>query len=141
MATKKAASKKATPSDSGTNEVDEFMRMLEHPLKPGLESVRSTILGVSPKITEGIKWNAPSFRVHEWFATINIRKDEVVVILHFGAKAKDNSTSGVTVNDPSGLLRWLAKERASVTFSDMKAIESGRAAFAKIVRQWFARVE
>ena len=48
MATKKTAPKKTTPNDSGTNDVDEFMRKRDHPLKPALEAVRSIILGVSP---------------------------------------------------------------------------------------------
>ena len=141
MATKKADSKKATPSDSGRNEVDEFMRNLNHPLKPALEAVRSIILAVSPRISEGIKWNSPSFRVKEWFATINIRKDVVLVILHLGAKVKDNSTAGLAVDDPTGLLEWLAKERAAVKFRDVNAVQSGRAAFKSIVRQWLATVE
>ena len=138
MATKKTAPKKTTPNDSGTNDVDEFMRKLDHPLKPALEAVRSIILGVSPKISEGIKWNSPSFRVNEWFATTNIRKDVLLVILHLGAKVKDNSTAGLTIDDRTGLLEWLAKERAAIKFSDMKAVKSGRAAFESIVRQWIA---
>jgi RNA polymerase sigma factor (TIGR02999 family) len=141
MATKKSVSKKATPSDPGTNEVDEFMRTLDHPLKPALEAVRSIILGVSPKISEGVKWNSPSFRVTEWFATINVRKDVVLVILHLGAKVKDNSTAGLTVDDPTGLIEWLAKERAAVTFTDANAVKAGRAAFEHILRQWIATVQ
>jgi hypothetical protein len=136
MATKKTAPKKTTPNDSGTNEVDEFMRKLDHPLKPALEAVRSIILGA--KISEGIKWNSPSFRVNGWFATTNIRKDVLLVILHLGAKVKDNSTAGLAIDDPTGLLEWLAKERAAIKFSDMRAVKSGRAAFESIVRQWIA---
>jgi hypothetical protein len=114
------------------------MRKLDHPLKPELEAVRAIILGVSPEISEGIKWNSPSFRVKEWFATINIRKDAIHVILHLGAKVKDNSTGGLTIDDPTGLLEWLAKERAAVKFGHMQAIKSGRASFEDIVRQWVA---
>lgn len=114
------------------------MRKLDHPLKAELEAVRSIILGANPEISEGIKWNAPSFRCKEYFATINIRKDVVLVILHLGAKVKDNSTAGLTISDPTGLLEWLAKDRAAVKFRDMKAIKSSRAAFENIVRQWIA---
>jgi hypothetical protein len=65
----------------------------------------------------------------------------VLVILHLGAKVKDNSTAGLTIDDPTGLLEWLAKERAAVKFSDMNAVKSGRAAFESIVRQWITTVE
>jgi len=127
-----AAAKKSVKGASGANEVDEFMRKLNHPLKAELEVMRSIILGASPEIREGIKWNAPSF------PTINIRKDVVLVILHLGAKVKDNSTAGLTISDPTGLLEWLAKDRAAVKFLDMKAIKAGRAALEHIVRQWIA---
>jgi hypothetical protein len=78
--------------------------------------VRSTIMGVSPEIAEGIKWNAPSFRTTEYFATANIDArhqpgDCVLIIFHLGAKVKDNSTSGLAIRDPDGLLNWLARDR------------------------------
>ena len=130
--------KKSVRGSSGANEVDEFMRKLDHPLKAELEAVRAIILGASPEISEGIKWNAPSFRLKEYFATINIRKEEVLVILHLGAKVKDNSAAGLKISDPTGLLEWLGKDRAAVKFRDMKAIKSSRAAFENIVRQWIA---
>ena len=136
MASRKTHRKEA--AHCGTDEVNEFMRKLDHPLKPELEAVRAIILNVSPEISEGIKWNSPSFRVTEWFATINIRKDAVLVILHLGAKVKDNSTGGLTIDDPTGLLEWLAKERAAVKFGNMQAIKSGQASFENIVRQWVA---
>jgi hypothetical protein len=130
MATTKKTSKKApTP-----NSVAEFMQALDHPLKPELEAVCAIILGAHPSINEGIKWNSPSFRINEYFATVNIRKDALLVILHFGAKVKD--ISNVTINDPAGLLEWLAKDRAVVRFRDMNAVKSSQAAFEQIVRQW-----
>lgn len=133
-----ATAKKPVKGLSGENEVDEFMRKLDHPLKQELQAVRAIILGASREICEGIKWNAPSFRCKEYFATINIRKDVVLVILHLGAKVKDNSTAELTISDPTGLLEWLAKDRAAVRFRNMKAIESGQVAFGNIVRQWIA---
>jgi uncharacterized protein YdhG (YjbR/CyaY superfamily) len=43
-------------------EVDQFMARLEHPLKEGVQRLRTTILASNDTITEHIKWNAPSFR-------------------------------------------------------------------------------
>ena len=48
MANRKIAAKSVAPSQSGRNEVDEFMRKLDDPLKPALEAVRSIIPGVGP---------------------------------------------------------------------------------------------
>lgn len=120
------------------NEVEAFMQKLDHPLQKEFQAVRAIILGASPKISEGIKWNAPSFRVDEYFATFHLRKNEVFVILHLGAKVKDNSTATLAISDPNGLLEWLAKDRAAVKFRDMKAIKANKTAFEKIVRQWIA---
>lgn len=43
------------------NAVDEFMAGLEQPLKAEIETVRAIILDADKRITERIKWNAPSF--------------------------------------------------------------------------------
>ena len=45
------------------------MLQLEHPHKPAIELLRRLVLGVDPSVREGIKWNAPSFRTGEYFAT------------------------------------------------------------------------
>jgi hypothetical protein len=120
-------------------EVREFLRELDHPLKPEIELVRKLILGVSPEIREGIKWNAPSFRTSDWFATLNLRarggEERVWLILHLGAKSKSAAAKG-RVADPAALLEWLAKDRCLVTFKDAKDIKSKRVALQNIVREW-----
>ncbi len=116
-----------------------FLRELDHPLKKEIEAVRRIILGVSPEIREGIKWNSPSFRTTEYFATLNLRQGRVWLILHMGAKVKDN-TKGVQIADPAGLLEWLAKDRCVVKFSDAKDIQAKRAALEGIVREWIRQM-
>ena len=82
-----------------------YLHALKHPRKPEQEALRLIILGASPAIREGIKWNSPSFRTTEWFATINVHaQDRVRLILHLGAKVKDNATKGMRIADPQGLL-------------------------------------
>lgn len=130
MATRKPSAGKP----SGSDEVNQFMAALEHPRKAEMELLRTVILGVSSGISEGIKWNAPSFRTVEWFATMNLRGDALMVILHLGAKARE--ASGLQIDDPNGLLKWLGKDRASVSFRDMAALRANKDAFAAVVRQW-----
>jgi hypothetical protein len=125
--------KAVTPSSS---DVEEFMRGLDHPLKPVLEAVRRTILGADARIIEGIKWNAPSFRLDEHFATTNIRNDRILVVLHFGAKVKDNTSPGFKIDDPRGLLKWLAKDRCVVTFPDTTSVRKNKLPFQAIIREW-----
>lgn len=126
----------------GKNEhdVDAFLASLNHPFKNEIEELRKTILGADRRITEGIKWNAPSFRTTEWFATFHLRaKEGVQVILHLGAKKKDNSET-VKIDDPDGLLEWLSSDRASAKFRDAKDVKSKKAAFGRVIRQWVQHV-
>lgn len=127
-----AGSKKAAPAT-----VEEFLGALRHPLKPEIEAVRRIILGADDRIGEVIKWNAPGFHTGEHFTTFNLRAtDSIQVIFHLGAKVKDNSTLGLQIRDPEGLLKWLAKERCIATLSDMRDIEARGTALSSIVRQW-----
>ncbi len=116
--------------------VEAFLAELEHPHKPVIETLRKLILGVDPTIQEGIKWNSPSFRTTEYFATLNLRQDRVWLILHTGAKVKANAMSGIPIADPTGLLEWLAKDRAVVKFADANDLKSKKAALEAILREW-----
>ena len=121
--------------------VDAFMASLKHPFKAEIESIRGTILGAAPGIHEGIKWNSPSFRTTEYFATVNLReKAGIGLILHLGAKVKKLPAGGVAIADPGKLLKWLGKDRAMVVFKDKNDLKAKKAGFAKIIRQWVAYV-
>lgn len=138
----KAASKKPTKRSASTPEdVETFLASLEHPFKKEILALRQLILGAAPSIEEGIKWNAPSFRTSEYFATFQLRaKDGVQVILHLGAKTRETATTGIELADPESLLEWLAKDRASAKFRDLKDIDAKRPAFAKVIREWIKHV-
>ena len=139
MTSKASRTKPTGRSASALGEVETFLASLDHQFKQEILALRQIILGADPSIAEGIKWNAPSFRTSEYFATFHLRaKDGVQVILHLGAKTRD--TSGVAVADPESLLEWLAKDRASATFHDLKDIDARGSAFAHIIRQWIKYV-
>ena len=137
MAAKAPRTKPAKRGASAPESVEDFLAALEHPFKREILTLRQLILGADPRISEGIKWNAPSFRTEEYFATFHLRaKEGVQVILHLGAKKRDDLASGIDIPDPESLLEWLAKDRASVRFRDMKDIDAKGAAFASVIRQW-----
>jgi hypothetical protein len=120
-----------------TEAVNAYMKTLEHPLKPIIEEIRRTILEIDPKITEGIKWNSSSFYCYGWFATINLKaKNGVQVVLHHGAKNRDDSTLSFTIDDHSHLLTWPSKDRAIVTFVSTNHFQNNYVAFKNIIRQW-----
>jgi hypothetical protein len=110
-------------------------------MNPDIDTLREMIRSAHPSITEGVKWNAPSFRTTEWFATVNLRaKKRTAVILHFGAKKNAISETGVAIDDPQGLLQWLGKDRAQVSFADAAELAGRREAFAAVIRQWITHL-
>ncbi len=129
-----------TPQDT-TQAVDAFMAKLEHPAKKAVQALRAAILASDASISEGVKWNAPSFKVTEYFATTNLRtKAGVGLVLHFGAKVRAVDAGKDTIRDPEGLLKWLAKDRATIVFADDKDLRAKTPALQAIVRQWIAHV-
>ncbi|HEX6908812.1 MAG TPA: DUF1801 domain-containing protein [Longimicrobium sp.] len=130
-------SRRASPP----HDVESFLAALEHPHRAEILALRQTILAADARIAEGIKWNAPSFRTSEWFATFHLRaRVGVQVILHFGAKVRDRSAARAAIADPDGLLEWLGPDRASVRFRDMDDVQARRADFAAVVREWIRHV-
>jgi hypothetical protein len=139
MVAKKSKAPKPA-SENKTGEVNEFLAGLEHPLKAEIEALRALILGADQRITESIKWNAPSFSIQEHFATFNLRPGKPVqVVFHTGAKTRADRKD-VEIDDPAGLLKWAAQDRCVATFSGMEDVETNQAAFVAIVQQWIQQM-
>ena len=117
--------------------VTALVASMTHPLKPTLEAVRRTILAADPAITEGIKWNSPSFYCHGWFATIGTRKPtQVDIVLHCGAQPRGNCGVSDMIDDPNRLLTWPSKDRALLSFQSDADFQAKREPFQRIVQQW-----
>lgn len=121
--------------------VADFLAALEHPHKPAIEALRSLILAIDPRISERIKWNAPSFALSDDFATFKLRPAETIqIVLHPGARPQ-NPGQTFAIDDPHGLLRWAAPDRALVTFADAADAAAKADPFRAIVRAWIGRLE
>jgi len=136
----KKTPKHTSPADT-TEAVDALLKALVHPFKLEIQALRAAILDADSSIRDGVKWNAPSFRTQEYFATVNLRAREGFgVILHLGAKVRAKDAPEIKVQDPSALLEWLAPDRAMVCFKDKHDFEDRRAAFVKLIRAWIKLV-
>ena len=134
------ASTHRTPADT-SEAVDKFMAQLKHPHKAEIEVLRAIVLATGRSVTEGIKWNAPSFRTTEYFATTHLRaKRGIGLILHLGAKARDVPADGLKIADPEKLLKWLGRDRAAIEFEDLAEINRNKAALQAVLRQWIKHV-
>lgn len=128
--------RKTTAADT-TEAVDQFMAKLDHPHKDAVEVIRRLMCAADPAIAEGVKWNAPSFRTTEYFATTQLRaNDGIGIVMHLGAKIRE--TPAFQLEDPQGLLKWLAKDRALMNFAGIEDVKAHEEAIQAIVRQWIA---
>jgi hypothetical protein len=79
-------------------EVNRFMEELDHPLKGGIERLRAAILASNDRITEHIKWKAPSFCcAGEDRVTFRLYpEDRAQLVFHRGAKVKCDAAARVS---------------------------------------------
>ncbi|MBL8822093.1 MAG: DUF1801 domain-containing protein [Planctomycetia bacterium] len=123
-----------------SDEVTAFLKNLKHPLQKDYLAVQKIILNAHASISAGIKWNSLSFKTHEYFATINLRnKDAVQLVMHLGAKVKDN-TKPMIIDDQQGLLQWLSSDRCLLTLGKGQALNKNKKALRNIILQWIKYV-
>jgi hypothetical protein len=120
-----------------SQEVDLFMERLNHPLKEGVEQLRAAILDSNDHIAEHIKWNAPSFRyAGEDRVTFRLYpENRVQLVFHRGAKVKSDA-GDFAFEDDTGLLRWVADDRAVVALRDVKDAKAKQSALVDVVNRW-----
>lgn len=137
----KRPSKTSKKVTEGPEAVEQFMRDLDHPLKPVVTAVRDAVLRVRKSIGEGIKWNAPSFHHGEHFATFNLRSPEhVLLVIHAGAKPRPDAAFRQQVPDPTSLVEWLAADRCVVRFTSVGDVRAKAAALQRFLDAWIERM-
>jgi len=119
-----------------STDVADYLDSLEHPHKAAVLAIRKLILSIDPRIKEEIKWNAPSFRIAEHFATFRLQPAPICqLVLHAGAKVRDRKFR-ITIPDPDGLLKWASPERCIVTFSSDADAKAKSARMKVILKSW-----
>ncbi len=120
--------------------VDLFLKELKHPQKKEIELLRKIILSTDKKLTEQIKWNAPSFCYNgDDRITFNLTgKGFIRIIFHCGAKVKDNKSKTRLFDDKTGLFEWAANDRTIVTFSDLEEIKAKEKHLKEVIKSWLS---
>jgi uncharacterized protein YdhG (YjbR/CyaY superfamily) len=118
--------KKASATTGNTEQVDEFMKKLDHPFKAEVQMVREIIKKVNKDITEEIKWKAPSFRYKgEYLVTFNLwEKEHIHLIFHNPMISKVKSK----------LLEGDYDHRRMAYFDDKKDIETKKPVLEKALK-------
>ena len=87
-----------------------------------------------------MKWNAPSFRIAEHFATFRLNPAPICqLVLHAGAKVR-NRKMRESIPDPDGLLKWASPDRCVITFSSSADAKAKSAALKVILKSWIKHV-
>jgi len=116
----------------------EFMTEFDDERKPLVEAILKTIIEACPILTESIKWNAPTFCYNnkDRMTILLHKKDRVGLILHTGAKPKEDKKAPSLYSDDTELLEWNSNIRATISFSDLPDFQSKRNLFKKAVKRW-----
>lgn len=113
------------------------MERLDHPFKSEIEAVRQLILSVNDGITEHIKWNGPSFCFNgDDRITFRLNPPKYIqLIFHRGVTTRSD-VSEFTFDDPGRLIKWITKDRGTVTFKNGEEIRTNSENLKETVRNW-----
>jgi uncharacterized protein YdhG (YjbR/CyaY superfamily) len=117
-------SRAKTPKLTDEEKVALHMKKLKHPLKAEMEAVREIIKNANSKISERIKWNAPSYYYKEDLVTFNgWARNEVHLVFHH--------PSVVKIKSP--LLEGDYPTRRMAYFREMKDVKSNKKELERII--------
>jgi len=122
---------------NGEAEVKSYLDELDHPLKDAILEMRKIVLSADKRITEHIKWNAPSFCIDgdDRITMKLFPPKEIQLIFHRGAVKKTLPKEHLIADD-GGLLKWITNDRAIVGFVTLKDLKSREVILKKVINSW-----
>jgi hypothetical protein len=126
------------PVNDESAEVNAFLTALTHPQKEGILTVREWLREADPRLTEHIKWNAPSYALGgDHRITFNLHgKGFFRLVFHLGVKDKETKTGTRRIADPTGWLEWASDSRALLRFAEGEDLQERRDGVMELVREW-----
>lgn len=108
-------------------DVDAWFDVYDNPQKELVDAVRHVILATDERVTETIKWQAPTFMYRGNIAS-------------FFPKAKAHASlmfhTGASLPDPAGLLEGDGDTSRVAKFTDLGDLERKTPALQALVRAW-----
>lgn len=105
--------------------VDAWLDRYDNPQKPLVEAVRDVVLDADPRVSETIKWQAPTFVFRGNIASFFPKaKAHVALMFHTGA----------SLDDPSGLLEGNGATSRIARFRDDEDLAAKRDALQALIR-------
>ena len=118
---KKSKPKKLTDPE----QVAVHMEALKHPLKAEVEALRKIIKSADKRISERIKWNAPSYYHLEDMVTFGPIREKILLVFHHP----------FIVKIQSDLLEGDYKDRRLAYFQNMKEVKSNKKELVRILQE------
>lgn len=115
------------------------MAGLNHARKGDAETLRAILTGIrSPKLEEGIKWNAPSYAVGgQHVVTFNFGCPKSIrLIFHCDTARKETKGAPPMIEDDSGLLDWQSDIRAIAVFRSAEEVAAAKKTLPGLVKRW-----
>ena len=107
--------------------VDAWFDRYDNPQKPLVMAVRDVVLEADPRVTECIKWSAPTFTYRGNIASFFPKaKQHVSLMFHTGA----------SLADPQGILEGEGETSRSLKILDEADLATKASALQGLVRSW-----
>lgn len=122
--------------------VEAYLKVLDHPEKETVLALRQILRTGFPALTEGIKWNAPSYAVGDrHVVTMLLRPGKpVTLVFHTGTQGVETKTGRRLLAQPALPLEWSADQRALAVFAGLADLEAKKDGLKDLVAQWLAAV-
>ena len=121
--------------------VEEFLGSLDEHKRSQIQALREAILTTNPKLSEHIKWNAPSYVMNDedriTFNTMN-KQNVVKLVLHMGATRKEDKKADPIMEDENKLIEWNSNIRGTITFENIDDVQAKLPIVAQITKAWLA---
>jgi len=110
-------------------DVDVWFEGYANPQRELVQAVREAVLDADDRVTEAIKWQAPTFMYRGNIASFYPKSTKhASLMFHRGAE----------IDDPDGLLEGEGDVSRVAKFTDAEDLERKRAALQRVIRAWIA---
>jgi hypothetical protein len=115
--------------DNWSPDVDAWFERYDNPQKDLVMAIRDCVLAVDPRVSETIKWQAPTFMYRGNIASFYPKATKhASLMFHTGAR----------LPDPSGLLEGEGGTSRVAKFADRADLDAKGDALQDLVRAWIA---
>jgi uncharacterized protein YdhG (YjbR/CyaY superfamily) len=124
---------KAGSKPTEAEQVNDWIDKFDAAFKPSINAVRKIIKTAATKLTERIKWNAPSYYYKEDIVTFGPTKakDKIILVFHHPNIVKIRSE----------LLQGNYKDRRLVYLNSMKEIKDAQKELERIIKESVAMID